>query len=396
MSVRTFILRTLLVGCALLLVVTLGEWWLRSRLFGDDPAYAAWRDPRLYTWSYPVDQRTVHSGDAHDKLAVRWGLMQPLTDHPHALLGWCGGLDSTTLLPKDFTATGSKRPLVLLGGGWSEHHLISDTGAATVDLSVPGFSVDQDLLLFDSTRRHYRGGHVMLLINLDRLDHLQHAFVGRPKPWFTLGTYAGDLHGVPIPADVNAYLEAAPADPGLYSYHLFRSLLLNDTAMSGSAVNAAEKELWELSKKLLFVLLHRTQKDSTTVSVFFEQHSLGPIADRRRWALQEVCKEMGVPYHVLAEEASAVGRKDQVGMARAFLHNALSVGGPSGITSLSHLNVVQEKPEDQWTALERNMVTILKDPKWLAEVRRKAEAAGVPLALMVQRDARYMLEHAQH
>jgi hypothetical protein len=395
MSVRTFLLRSLLAGCALLLAVALGEWWLRSRLFGDDPAYATWRDPRLYSWSYRVDQRVVHRGDDHDKLAIRWGMIKPLTDHPHALLGWSGDLDSATLMPKGFAPGATDRPVVLLGAGWAEHQLVAGTDSGVIDLGVPGFSFDQDLLLFDSTRRHYRGGQVMLLIDLDRLDHLQRAFVARPKPWFTLGAYAGDLHGVPVTTDINAYLEAAPADPGLYSYHLFRSLVLNDTAMSGSAVNAAEKELEELSKKLLFVLLHRAQQDSTTISVHFEQNCGGTIADRQRWALQDVCTKMGVQYHVLAEEAEAIGRKDQVGMARAFLRNALTVEGPTGITSLSRLHALAEAPQDQQTPLERNMVTILKDPKWLAAARRKAGAAGVPLAVMVQRDARYILDHAQ-
>jgi len=183
MSVRMFLLRSLLVGCVLLLAVALGEWWLRSRLFGDDPAYACWRDPRIYTWSYRVDQRTVPRGDDRAKLAVRWGLMEPLTDHPHALLGWCGELDSTRLLPQGFVPDRHARPLVLLGAGWAEHQLKTASDTNVVDLSVPGFSLDQDLLLFDSTRRHYRGGQVMLLIDLDRLDHLQRAFVARPKPW---------------------------------------------------------------------------------------------------------------------------------------------------------------------------------------------------------------------
>lgn len=395
MSVRTFLLRSLLAGCALLLAVALGEWWLRSRLFGDDPAYATWRDPRLYSWSYRVDQRVVHRGDDHDKLAIRWGLMKPLTDHPHALLGWSGDLDSATLMPKGFAPGATDRPVVLLGAGWAEHQLVAGTDTGVIDLGVPGFSFDQDLLLFDSTRRHYRGGQVMLLIDLDRLDHLQRAFVARPKPWFTLGAYAGVLHGVPVPANVHMYLEAEPADPGLCGYHLFRSRVLNDAVMSGSAVNAAEKELRELSQKLLFVLLHRAQQDSITISVHFEQHCGGTIADRRRWALQDVCTKMGVQYHVLAEEAEAIGRKDQVGMARAFLRNALTVEGPTGITSLSRLHALAEAPQDQQTPLERNMVTILKDPKWLADVRRKAEADGVPLTVMMGRDARYTLDHGQ-
>jgi hypothetical protein len=102
-----------------------------------------------------------------------------------------------------------------------------------------------------------------------------------------------------------------------------------------------------------------------------------------------------VQYHVLAEEAEAIGRKDQVGMARAFLQNALTVEGPTGITSLSRLHALAEAPKDQQTPLERNMVTILKDPKWLAAVRRKAEADGLPLAVMMGRDARYTLDHGQ-
>jgi hypothetical protein len=390
-SIRTFLLRALLVGFALLLAVALGEWWLRARLFGDDPTYAAWRDPRLYTWSYRVDQRIVHRGDDHDKLAIRWGLMEPLMDHPHALLGWCGDLDSATLMPKGYVQRSTDTPLVLLGAGWAEHQLVSGTDTGVIHLGVPGFSFDQDLLLFEHTRNQYRGAQVLLLIDLDRLDHLQRAFVGRPKPWFTLGAYAGDLHDVPVMTDPEAYLEARPADPGLFSYHLFRSRVLNDTLMSGSAVHAVEKELLELSKKLLFVFVQHARQDSIGVSVYFEQNCLGALADRRRWALQDVCREMGVSYHVLAEEAEAVGPRDQVRMTSAFLEHALT--GSEGPTSLDRLKALKEKPEEQRTPLERTMVTILKDSTWMEQVRRKAVEARVPLAIMVQRDARYMLDH---
>lgn len=40
------------------------------------------------------------------------------------------------------------------------------------------------------------------------------------------------------------------------------------------------------------------------------------------------------------------------------------------------------------------MASILHDPSWLEMVRTKAREQGVPVATMVARDARYMLDMA--
>lgn len=401
MSVRAFLLRVFLFLGTVIVLIGIAELWLRSRLFSDDPAYKEWRDPRLYTRRYKVHGRVVVRDD-HDKLAVQWGLLKPALDHPHGLLGWCGGLDSATLLPKGYAAAVMKDAPVLMGAGWTEHGvttmtggILGDTPAAPIDLSVAGFSFDQDLLLFEHTREHLRGRKLLLHIDLDDIDHLQRTFVGRPKPWYTIAPYNGELHGVPVITDVRSYLEAAPADPGLYTYHLWRTLVLGDTIMSSSATRAAEGELRELSKKLLFAFLSEARENDIAVSVFLQQHCLGPLADRRRWPLQELCRELGVPCHVLAEEAGAIGLKDQIRMLRIFLEHAASMTATPEHTSLDQLKVLSEMPETERTPLEKAMMTILKDEQWSARVREKAAANGNSFAMMVERDARYMLDHAR-
>jgi|GEM_PF-5609225 len=137
MSVRTFLFRVLLVMVVLALCVGIAEAWLRGRLDSDAPAYKDWRDPGLFTWQYKVDNRTVVSDD-HDKLAFRWGLARPSTDHPHPLLGWCEELDSITLLPMDFVPTRKTGHLVMLGAGWDEHTISGTTERLTPELQSPG------------------------------------------------------------------------------------------------------------------------------------------------------------------------------------------------------------------------------------------------------------------
>lgn len=168
MSVRKFLTRSLLFIGIPLVCLALGEWWLRSRLFGDDPAYASWRDPDLYTWRYAVDGHTVRSDD-HAKLAVRWGHLDLRQDRPHALLGWHGDLDKLNT-----PANGSRfqkiprSPLVLLGWGWERHHVVDELMRDTaltrqhhvVDLSVDQFALDQDLLLLENTRAALKGATV--------------------------------------------------------------------------------------------------------------------------------------------------------------------------------------------------------------------------------------------
>ena len=138
----------------------------------------------------------------------------------HPLLGWSGGLDSATLLPSGFRAGSGKAPFVLLGAGWAElgaGRLVAEdpvirAGLDLVDLSVPGFSMDQDLLLLERTLPNFRGGQVLLWIDVDRLDHLQRTFVGRPKPWYTPTPSGGKLQGVPVEPDIRRFLEEHPAD----------------------------------------------------------------------------------------------------------------------------------------------------------------------------------------
>lgn len=398
MSVRAFLFRVLLFIGVLLALIAIGEVWLRSRLFSDDPAYKEWRNPELFTRRYMVDGRVVVRDD-RDKLAVQWGLLQPPADHPHRLLGWHGDLDSTTLMPVGSTTEAANAGPVLLGAGWKEHMITTLTGAAPgktmpipIDLSVAGFSFDQDLLLFERTRSELRGRKLLLHIDLDDIDQMRRAFIGRPKPWYTIAAYGGELHGVPVVTDIADYLENEPADPGLYLYHLFRTQVLHDTLMSTQAAETEEGELRELFKKLFSSFLAQARADSIEVSVYIEQSSLGALPDRRRWPLQDMCRDAGVTYHVLREEAEALGHHSQVRMMRIFLEHAAYNASQPDYTSLSQLAALREKPEAECTPLERMMLLLLKDEPWSSEVREKAASNGLSFAMMVQRDAQFLLE----
>jgi len=395
MSLRKFLLRALLFLGLPLVCLSLGEWWLRSRLFGDDPAYASWRDPDLYTWRYPVDGHMVRSDD-HAKLAVRWGQLDLRKDHPHPLLGWHGDLDSLTLLPPAFDPNDPRAPLVLLGWGWERHHLVEelirDTSLSrqhrVIDLSVDQFALDQDLLLLEHTRTTLKDAIVFLWVDLDELDRLHRAFMDRPKPWFTQDVYTGVIQDVPLPADPQRYLDEHPADPGLYVYHLFRSRVLQDTVMSLSAMESRERRLCELAKKLLGPALHSAADDGLQVVVLLEQATMGEASDRRRWAVHDACKSNATASHHLKPRLGF--STAQVGgmIARERLLDPMAAQA----SPLDSLMNALDMPNELLTPMQQRLATILKDPNWLGLIREKARKEGVPLVTMMERDARYLLE----
>ena len=398
MSVRKFLLRSLLVFGVPLLCLALGEWWLRSRLFGQDPAYASWRDPDLYTWRYAVDGHMVRSDD-HAKLAVRWGQMDLRSDHPHALLGWRGDLDSLTLLPRTFDPKDTRAPLVLLGWGWKRHHLVQelmrDTTLArkhrVIDLAVDQFALDQDLLLLEHTRNTLKGATFLLWVDLDELDRLHRGFMDRPKPWYTQDVYTGVIQDVPLPGEPQRYLEEHPADPGLYTYHLFRSRVLHDTLMSVSAMESRERRLCELAKKLLGPALHAAAEDGIQVMVMLEQATMGEASDRRRWAVHDACKSNAtLPHHLRSRLGLSTAQVASIIARERILDPLASEASP-----LDSLMSALDLPNERLTPLQQRLTTILKDPNWLGMVREKARKEGVPLVTMMERDARYMLDQEQ-
>lgn len=379
----------------LLLLVTGAEAWVRSRIFGTDPAYATWRDPDLYTWRYRLNDRVIRSDD-HAKLAARWGLVAPRAEGPHALLGWHGALDSLTLLPPGFVRDSTRTPLVLLGRGWQRHGaadlLMRDSALLRthqpVLLAVEGFSLDQDLLLLERTRPLLSGARVMLWVELEALDRLQRSFLDRPKPRFTSDVYVGVLADEPVPTDPTAYVSAHPPDPGLYAYHLFRSRVLNDTLMSRSAMESRERALADLTGKLLLPMLQATTKRGQQVLVLVEQREAGEHTDRRRWAVGEACRKAKAAIHPVDGASGAdPGRQGALLVQR-------SLGGGILLEGLDSLRAELDRPAERLTPLQRHMASILQDPSWLEMVRTKAREQGVPVATMVARDARYMLDMA--
>ncbi|MBL8001222.1 MAG: hypothetical protein JNL05_04595 [Flavobacteriales bacterium] len=379
----------------LLLLVMGAEAWVRSRIFGTDPAYASWREPDLYTWRYRLNGRVIRSDD-HAKLAARWGLLMPKAEHAHALLGWHGALDSLTLLPPGFVRDSARTPLVLLGWGWQRHSvaelLMRDSALLRthqpVLLAVEGFSLDQDLLLLERTRPLLSGARVMLWVELDALDRLQRSFLDRPKPRFTSDVYVGVLEDAPVPTDPTAYVTTHPPDPGLYAYHLFRSRVLNDTLMSRSAMESRERQLAELTGKLLMPTLQAATKHGQQVVVLIEQGEAGEHTDRRRWAVGEACRKVKAAHHPLERRSGAdPGRQGALFVQR-------SLGGGVLLEGMDSLRAELDRPAEFLTPLQRHMASILHDPSWLEKVRAKASEQGVPLATMVERDAHYMLDMA--
>ena len=400
MSLKAFLLRILWSILILLALITCTEIMVRWCLFSDGTC-AKWRDPKIYTWRYSVGDRIVRQDD-EAKLLARWrspDLDTAVTGHP--LLGWTEGLDSLTLLPNNYREVPDKTPLVLLGAGWKElgaGRLIEDdpvirTGANLIDLSVPGYSMDQDLLLLEHTLKHFRGGQVLLWIDVDRLDHLQRTFVGRPKPWYKPLPQGGELQGVPINTDVTQYLAEEPADPGLYSYHLIRTLEFADTVMSPQAVQARESALQELSKRLLFMLIQNAAEDRVTVHLILDQRAGGSHAEARRWALEQVCDDqrvkfegmpqqpVGVPTSVRGEVCAELARKAyyEYDLATDPMIIALRTG-PADRTGA-------------FNPLDEIMFRMLNDSPWLGSIKEKALTNKVSFPEMLRKDAQYSLDH---
>jgi hypothetical protein len=286
---------------------------------------------------------------------------------------------------------------VLLGWGWSRHHLVEELMTDTslerehqvVDLSVEQFALDQDLLLLERTITSLKDATVFLWVDLDELDRLNRSFMDRPKPWFIQDVYTGALQDVPLPADPQRYLDEHPADPGLYVYHLFRSKVLRDTVMSTSAMESRERRLCELAKKLLSPALHATNGAGARVVVVLEQATMGEASDRRRWALNDACKANGLSPHFLRPRIGLTTAQ----MASMIARERLLDGASNNASPLDSLINALDIPNERLTPLQQRIGTILKDPNWLAIIREKARKEGVPLVTMLERDAQYMLEH---
>jgi hypothetical protein len=382
--------RSLLVPGTFVAALAVAELALRACLFSDAVSCTSLRDPDLYTWRYAVGHRIVRSDD-HAKLSVRWGLAPVGRDHPHALLGWCGALDSLTLMPRGLAVDTGRTPVVLLGSGWTHHgitgRLVADSSLwgshQPIVLSVDGFSLDQDLLLLERTRPLLPGAHVFLWVRIDELDHLHRSFIDRPKPWYTPDVHMGALHGVPLHADPMGHLADHPADPGLYLYHLFRSGVLNDTVLSASATASRERHLRTLAQKLLLPGLHAAERAGQRITVLLEQDTRGELADRRRWAVREAVA--AVPGgRIMAVRTAPHDAPEHVRSA-VLLRRSYA-------TEADSLRNLLDRDPAGLSPVEKEMRTILGDPAWLQQVRDKALANGTSLAAMLERDARFMLE----
>ena len=400
MSPNAFLLRILGLMVILLGLVACAEWWVRGCLFSDGPC-AEWRDPKIHTWRYSVGERIVEQDD-QAKLSMLWMTSAASQQEgAHPLLGWSGGLDSATLLPSGFRAGSGKAPFVLLGAGWAElgaGRLVAEdpvirAGLDLVDLSVPGFSMDQDLLLLERTLPNFRGGQVLLWIDVDRLDHLQRTFVGRPKPWYTPTPSGGKLQGVPVEPDIQRFLEEHPADPGLYSFHVFRTLVLQDTMMSAQAIQARESSLQELTKRLFFMHIKKAEEAGVTLRLILDQRATGAHADDRRWALEQVCNDHHVEFDILPRQTAGSDTRFHGDACALLARKAcyeFDFDRDPEMVAIRSSNTEELQTTDPLIAV---MVRILGDSSWLGTIKEKALMNTVPVREMLRRDAQYSLDH---
>lgn len=153
-------------------------------------------------------------------------------------------------------------------------------------------------------------------------------------------------------------------------------------------MESRERQLAELTGKLLLPTLQAATERGQQVVVVIEQGEAGEHTDRRRWAVGEACRKAKAAFHPLDGGVGAdPGRQGAVLVQR-------SLGGGILLEGLDSLRAELDRPVERLTPLQRHMASILHDPSWLEMVGTKAREQGVPVATMVQRDARYMLDMA--
>jgi hypothetical protein len=198
---------------------------------------------------------------------------------------------------------------------------------------------------------------------------------------------------VPVETDIRRFLEDHPADPGLYSFHVFRNLVMKDTVMSELAIQTRESPLLELTKRLLSMLLKRAGEAGMTVRVVLAQQGSGPHADHRRWALEQVCND----HHVQLEMApsplvgSAPGERGEAcaQLARRICYEFDFARDPE----LAAFRSLQTDDLAATDPLQEVMVRIMGDSSWLATIKEKALLNKVPIREMLRRDAHHSLDH---
>ena len=199
--------------------------------------------------------------------------------------------------------------------------------------------------------------------------------------------------GVPVEPDIQRFLEEHPADPGLYSFHVFRSLVLKDTVMSAQAIQARESSLQELTKRLFFMHIKKAEEAGVTLRLILDQRATGAHADDRRWALEQVCNDHHVEFDILPRQTAGSDTRFHGDACALLARKAcyeFDFDRDPEMVAIRSSNTEELQTTDPLIAV---MVRILGDSSWLGTIKEKALMNTVPVREMLRRDAQYSLDH---
>ena len=226
---NTLVKLALLLGSTFL-ALCVAEWVFRKVLFGENPAFAALRDPGKY--SDPFDEAD------NWKLYYLFGGEYRPPEHPHPLLGWIGDFGPHSLMHNRINEVHGRRPVLLYGDSYAqcmpevscfqdilnvdssfsrEHYLLN--------YGVGGFGVDQIALLCENTVGRYETPVVIFSLMTTDLDRTPLDWRTGQKPLFTEVNGELRLSGVPIDPAPAHYI--ATHGVGIRSY-LWRRFLFSD------------------------------------------------------------------------------------------------------------------------------------------------------------------------
>ena len=235
----TLIKIALLLGSTLL-ALCMAEWVFRKVLFGENPAFAALRDPGKY--SDPFNEAD------NWKLYYLFGGEYHPPEHPHPLLGWIGDFGPKSLMHNRINEVHGRRPVLLYGDSYAQcmpevscfqDILNADTAFSRehylLNYGVGGFGVDQIALLCENTVQRYERPVVVFSLMTTDLDRTPLDWRTGQKPLFTEVDDALHLTGIPIDPDPAHYI--ATHGVGIRSYLWRRFLFSNANILPQGATD---------------------------------------------------------------------------------------------------------------------------------------------------------------
>lgn len=402
MTFRSFLKRCGMGLCALIVLCMIAEGLLRTALFHGGDAFRSWRHPEWYTQVFPLGDHTSGSDD-RDKMRVRWGLLKAHSSPYHPMLGWCGLLDTVTLLPHGHDDHDPRVPIVMLGSSWcgaeEEARTIEITRDAAftskaelIDLAVHGFGPDQDLLLLRSVMDRLQHPLVLWLVDPTACDLVERHFPGRPKPWCIISGDHPGIFGIPVPRTALLAAEEDPPHPGSYLYHLLANRLSGDSIASHSATLAREDRMMSTCLGIFSTVLDSSRAHGAHLVVLINDTSDNEAMRARCSALIDRCTKAGTPYRLISQLKSELGTDNALIAARRELALWATDKEHQRITSeWVALNALRNKPEKDRTELERMLVHVLDDRNWFNSLREKAATNHIDFPAQVYADAQYVM-----